>query len=183
MSRSTRTPSHGILAAEYRRLIAAPATSDPGGLARDHASTSLQPAVRLALAGPGRPGNVDGAWWPRSRDLTSEIGPLVTAVGEAHQSSVIHLTYDRRVWSPTGRRVRVGQRWVKVGWFELSEPQQVSLTLADGRTVALLVIPPETGEGQAARLLARAAQPGRESRPSAVPAATPSGPAPAPVAV
>ena len=174
---SSRTRTRGISPAEYARLITAPATIDPGALARDRAASALQPPVRLALADTPHSGPLDGGWWPRSRDLTAELGPLVTAVGVAHQTTVIHLTYDRRAWAPTGRRVAVGQRRVKVGWFELTEPQQVNLTLLSGRTITLLAIPPETEPDTARWLLDRAADPGNTLQSSELLAAARPSPA------
>ena len=180
---TSRSRTRGISPAEYARLLKAPVASDPGVLAGDRGSTALQPAARLALSGANRLGPLDGAWWPTSTELTAEVGPLVAAVGEANHSAVIHLTYDRRVWSTTGRRVRVGQRWVKVGWFQLTEPQQVNLSLVDGRTIALLVIPPGTVATQAEWLLAQASDPGNRLRASELLAAAPPAPsAPAPAA-
>ena len=163
---SSRSRTRGISPAEYTRLITVPATSDPGALPRDGAASALPTPARVALADTPQRRPLDGAWWPRSRDLAAELGPLVTTVGEAYNTTVIHLTYDRRAWAPTARRVAVGQRRVKVGWFELTEPQQVNLTLVNGRTVRLLAIPPETEAPHARWLLVHAADPGNTMQAS-----------------
>lgn len=105
------------------------------------------PPARVALAAirvlPGCP-CVDGAWWPRSRDLSREL-PALTDTLDDGWGRVTRVTVDPTGWPVVPRVVRVTGRTVRVGWFldERHPYELILLSHAAGRC-ELLVIPPET---------------------------------------
>lgn len=115
------------------------------------------PAARLALKsdGAGR-GLLDGAWWPRSRDLLSEL-PALTAVLDPLWGRITRIAVNPMYWPVIPRKVPVDGHIVKVGWFtaEIDPHKLLLLSYGSGRW-DLLIIPPETGAESAARLMAAA---------------------------
>ncbi|MET9430872.1 MULTISPECIES: DUF5994 family protein [unclassified Streptomyces] len=119
------------------------------------------PPVRLSLVPAGSvPGLLDGAWWPRSRDLHREL-PALTDVLDAPWGRVTRATVNPAHWPVIPRKVRVTGHTVHVGWFAQEQDQNkvILLSYTTGR-MDLLVIPPETDAATAARLMSAAAAPG-----------------------
>ncbi|ROR00329.1 hypothetical protein EDE04_6891 [Streptomyces sp. 2132.2] len=125
----------------------------PRDLAREvPARLSLTPKTTLA-------GQLDGAWWPHSRDLAAELPPLAAALAEPW-GRITRVTVNPTHWPVVPRMVAVDGRTLHVGWFTEQDPDKlILLSYAIGRW-DLLVIPPETAPAAAARLMAAAAIPG-----------------------
>ncbi|WP_415925366.1 DUF5994 family protein [Streptomyces sp. ME19-01-6] len=106
------------------------------------------------------PGLLDGAWWPRSRDLLREL-PALTDVLDARWGRITRVSVNPVHWPVIPRKVPVTGHTVHVGWFtdEQDPHKLILLSYTVGRW-DLLVIPPETGASAAARLMAAAATPG-----------------------
>ncbi|MFF7720195.1 DUF5994 family protein [Streptomyces luteogriseus] len=116
------------------------------------------PAARLALKTDDgtSPGLLDGAWWPRSRDLLSEL-PSLTDVLDPLWGRITRIAVNPTHWPVIPRRVPVGGHIVKVGWFTPEiDPHKLLLLSYGTSRWDLLVIPPETGAESAARLMAAA---------------------------
>ncbi|MEU5160594.1 DUF5994 family protein [Streptomyces sp. NPDC020875] len=125
----------------------------PGGLA------TASP-VRLSLTPmTGLTGQLDGAWWPRSRDLEAELPALVVALGEPW-GRVTRVTVNPVRWPVIPRTVAVNGRILHVGWFTEQDPDKLILLSYTVGRWDLLVVPPETAPASAARLMAAAAVPG-----------------------
>ncbi|MFF8790999.1 DUF5994 family protein [Streptomyces sp. NPDC015125] len=121
-------------------------------------TSSLPLRVQLAPAGTS-PALLDGAWWPRSRDLTAEL-PALTAVLDPLWGRITHVTVNPTFWPVIPRKVPVEGHVVGVGWFEEEQdPHKLLLLSYNTGRWDLLVIPPETGPATAARLMAEAADP------------------------
>ncbi|MFD7615057.1 DUF5994 family protein [Streptomyces sp. NPDC059828] len=104
-------------------------------------------------------GQLDGAWWPHSRDLEAELPPLVDAL-EGPIGRITHVTVNPTRWPVVPHKVPVAGHTVHVGWFAEQDPDKmILLSYATGR-YDLLVIPPQTEPAAAARLMAAAAIPG-----------------------
>ncbi|MBX9392932.1 hypothetical protein K4749_04860 [Streptomyces sp. TRM72054] len=118
-------------------------------------------SARLSLAPTGSgPGLLDGAWWPRSRDLLREI-PTLTHALDACWGRITHVTVNPAHWPVIPRRVPVTGHTVHVGWFaDEQDPNKVILLSYTVGRLDLLVIPPETEPAAAARLMAAATVPG-----------------------
>jgi hypothetical protein len=111
------------------------------------------PRLRLRLgAHPGQD-RLDGAWWPYSRDLESEMSALVQQFPAGH-AQVSRAVYSRPDWDAAPRKITVGPRVLKVGSFPSDDTHVMVLQLSDRTRLTLLVVPPDftTGPGQEAML-------------------------------
>jgi hypothetical protein len=119
------------------------------------------PPTRLSLTPTGSvPGLLDGAWWPRSRDLSREL-PALVGVLDACWGRITRVTVNPAHWPVVPRKVAVAGHTVHVGWFaDEQDPHKLILLSYTAGRWDLLVIPPETGAAAAARLMVAAAAPG-----------------------
>lgn len=115
------------------------------------------PSTRLALKpmSTSRQG-LDGAWWPRSRDLPGELSALADVL-DPLWGRITRIAVNPQYWPVIPRKVPVNGHVVKVGWFarELDPYKIMLLSYTAGRW-DLLVIPPEVSPPAAARLMAAA---------------------------
>ncbi|MEV4944322.1 DUF5994 family protein [Streptomyces sp. NPDC053755] len=116
------------------------------------ARLSLTPKTSLT-------GLLDGAWWPRSRDLATELPLLVDAL-EARFGRITRVTVNPTRWPVVPHKVPATGHLVHVGWFTEQDPDKVILLSYTVGRCDLLVIPPETEPAAAARLMTVAAVPG-----------------------
>jgi hypothetical protein len=102
---------------------------------------------------------LDGAWWPRSSDLSAEL-PLLTAELDSLWGRITRITVNPAHWPTIPRKVPVAGHVVKVGWFrhEQDEHELLLLSYHVGRW-NLLVIPPTTPPDTAAWLMTAATDP------------------------
>ncbi|MCC9706626.1 DUF5994 family protein [Streptomyces sp. MNU76] len=117
-------------------------------------------SLRLSLAPVGpAPALLDGAWWPRSRDLAAELLSL-TAVLDPLWGRITRVTVNPVHWPVVPRKVPVAGHVVKVGWFRWEQdPHELLLLSYHAGRWNLLVIPPQTPAASAARLMAAASDP------------------------
>ncbi|MET7715524.1 DUF5994 family protein [Streptomyces sp. NPDC005407] len=119
------------------------------------------PGARLSLTAAGSVrGLLDGAWWPRFRDLSREL-PALTDALDGLWGRITRVTVNPAYWPVVPRKVPVTGRMLHVGWFRDEQDQHklILLSYTVGRW-DLLVIPPETDAASAVRLMAAAATPG-----------------------
>ncbi|MFJ2608758.1 DUF5994 family protein [Streptomyces sp. NPDC091279] len=125
----------------------------------------LSSAGRLSLkSGGSGDGLLDGAWWPRSRDLAAEL-PALTDLLDPRWGRITRVAVNPEHWPTLPRHVRVNGHVVTVGWFapELDPHKMLLLSYGAGRW-DLLVVPPETEPAAAARLMAAACERGGPPR-------------------
>ncbi|MFC9913086.1 DUF5994 family protein [Streptomyces sp. NPDC127197] len=117
------------------------------------------PTARLALKSESpSPGHVelDGAWWPRSRDLTHELSALADVL-DPLWGRITRIAVNPRHWPILPPRIFVNGHVVKIGWFTSElDPHGIFLLSYTAGRWDLLVIPPETSAPSAARLMAAA---------------------------
>ncbi|MFD6466498.1 DUF5994 family protein [Streptomyces goshikiensis] len=116
------------------------------------ARLSLAPKTTLA-------GQLDGAWWPRSRDLEDELPALASALDEPW-GRITRVTVNPTRWRVIPHTIPMAGRVMHVGWFTEQDPDKLILLSHTVGRWDLLVIPPETEPAAAARLMAAAAIPG-----------------------
>ncbi|MGY5107086.1 DUF5994 family protein, partial [Streptomyces sp. 900105245] len=75
-----------------------------------------QPAARVALTSPTGRGLLDGAWWPRSRDLAAEL-PALADVLDPLWGRITRVAVNPMLWPVVPSKVNVHDRVMKVGWF------------------------------------------------------------------
>ncbi|WP_338495321.1 DUF5994 family protein [Streptomyces sp. SJL17-4] len=116
------------------------------------ARLSLTPKTTLA-------GRLDGAWWPRSRDLAAELPALADAL-EGRSGRITRVLVNPGHWPVVPHKVAATGHVLHVGWFTEQDPDKVILLSYTTGRCDLLVIPPETEPASAARLMTAAALPG-----------------------
>lgn len=126
-----------------------PADTEP----RDDPPASAE-AARVSFRQPvSRSGFIDAAWWPRSRDLTSELPPLLEVLWTAARE-INRITYNVAAWDQAPRRIRIDGRIVRLGGFSTSDPLTIRLSDAWGaERIDVLVIAPNTDASLAQRAL------------------------------
>ena len=87
-------------------------------------------------------GEVDGGWWPRSRDLAVEL-PGLLAVLAVRLGRIERVSYHLGDWDPTPARLSVEGGVVRLGGYRTQHADTVDV-LAARQRVTLLVVPPET---------------------------------------
>jgi hypothetical protein len=125
--------------------------SDPRNRTNSHVATAGQsPRLRMKPAAPTTKdaGYVDGAWWPRSRDLSAELPTLFDGLAE-RLGAVRRLNYNLTEWDTTARRIDAADRSVRLGGYRYQGANTVDVTGSAGRRIILLVIPPETSAADA----------------------------------
>jgi hypothetical protein len=109
-------------------------------------------------------GFIDAAWWPRTRDLSRELPPLLEVFGTAGRE-INRITYNVHVWDRAPRRMTIEGRTVRLGGFASSDPLTIRLSDPWGRErVDILVIAPDTDAATAARLFEIASRAGGSGR-------------------
>ncbi|ASR36634.1 hypothetical protein BAY61_18330 [Prauserella marina] len=137
-------------------------TSSPHTLiATPSTSTVIEPprhTLRLRLK-PKAPttGYVDGAWWPRSRDLAAEL-PALLAVLAIRPGRIERVTYNLTMWEPAARRLTIEGRTVRLEGFRSQHPDTVTVTGQGRQRLTLLVVAPETTPASAHDTLMTASQ-------------------------
>ncbi|MGM9383036.1 DUF5994 family protein [Streptomyces antibioticus] len=139
---------------------------DPSTWSARSAQTSSS-SLRLSLAPNGpAPALLDGAWWPRSRDLEAEL-PALAAVLDPLWGRITRVTVNPTHWPVVPRKVPVAGHVMHVGWFRAEQdPHELMLLSYGTGRWNLLVIPPETDPASAAWLMAAASDPSGTSTAS-----------------
>ncbi|MEE1753529.1 DUF5994 family protein [Streptomyces sp. SP18CS02] len=136
--------------------MAEPDTPTPAKLLPDEIHRAVKPGtalLRLATT-PVREGVLDGAWWPRSRDITAEL-PALIQVLTGHLGPVTRVGLDTAAWEKVPTRVVVDDRVVHLDSFPVGDGT-VLITRGDKDHFALLVVPPDTTPDAARDAMARA---------------------------
>ncbi|MBS2965875.1 hypothetical protein KGA66_22695 [Actinocrinis puniceicyclus] len=101
-------------------------------------------------------GFVDGAWWPRSLDLSVELPPLLAELSRAGHD-VARVSYDPAAWNPAPGVLAGPGRPVTLDGSARQAPASVSLAdISGARHTELVVIAPHTDPHVAQRVLALA---------------------------
>jgi hypothetical protein len=102
----------------------------------DHQHLRLRLKPRGAVTG-----YVDGAWWPRSRDLPAEL-PALVAVLAIRMGPVESVSYNLDAWGTTPRKIRLDGRFVRLAGYASQHPATIDVISA-GHRITLLVVPPD----------------------------------------
>ncbi|MFD7707092.1 DUF5994 family protein [Streptomyces sp. NPDC059785] len=121
-------------------------------------ATALQPVARLRLAPPSSvPRPIDGAWWPRSRDLLVEL-PLLLSGLPAEWGEITGVTVSAELWSEGPGRLYVADHVVRLRGSSGAQGRHTICLVSQGRgRWDLLVIPPEATAADAEPLMEAAA--------------------------
>ncbi|MFI6564208.1 DUF5994 family protein [Streptomyces sp. NPDC050534] len=109
--------------------------------------------VRLETT-PDRQGVLDGAWWPRSRDIAAELPALVTALTE-YLGPITRVGLDTEAWEDLPTRMTVDGRVVRIDSSPVGD-DTVLITRGSQDLFSLLVVPPHASPDAARAAMAEA---------------------------
>jgi hypothetical protein len=119
-------------------------------------------ALRLRLSPLIGRGALDGAWWPRSRDLSVEAVDLVDHF-PMDFDRICRVVYSTPDWGACSRRVRAVRGFVNLGSFPRDDTHLVMLMSVAAayrpRPLLLLVVPPAWDDRAAHHAMRIAAMP------------------------
>jgi hypothetical protein len=119
---------------------------------------------------------IDGAWWPRSTDLMTELPPLLQALTK-RLGRIRGVLLNQQEWAATPVNwTPEGNHRVRIGWYGQQEAHMAVVIGDSAKRVDLLVIPPGTDTASAAAAIALASAVGNAlSGPDALRAALAAG--------
>ncbi|MGW2817414.1 DUF5994 family protein [Streptomyces sp. NPDC001415] len=131
-------------------------TPTPAKLLPDAIHHAVKPGTALLRleTTQSREGLLDGAWWPRSRDIAAELPALVSALTE-HLGPITRVGLDATAWNEIPTRLVIGDRVVHLDSFPVGD-DTVLITRGHNDHFALLVVPPHASVEAARTAMARA---------------------------
>lgn len=126
-------------------------TAQSSSVEEQHPRLSLKPPLPVT-------GQVDGGWWPRSRDLAAEIPALQAGLAE-RLGTVEGVSYHLGEWGTTTRRTSVEGHLVRLAGYHTQPLATVDVRGAQHR-LTLLVVSPDAEPAAAHAALAAAGSPG-----------------------
>lgn len=109
---------------------------------------------RLVLR-PAPAAAVDGLFWPRTRQLSTEID-LLLQEWPAEGGHVSRILYSPPDWDDRPRQVEAAGRVVKTGCFPRDDTRVLTVVTSDRRRLLIGVLAPDTGHDEAVAALAAA---------------------------
>ena len=119
--------------------------------------------LRLKPAGPSC-GFVQGAWWPRSDQLHTELPLLLTALS-SRVGSVDRVIYDETDWAPASLRIEFRGRSVVLEGSHNESANTLSVIGEGLGRLVLLIVPPYTNPTRAYTVVMTASTPDNVSSP------------------
>jgi hypothetical protein len=117
-----------------------------------------RPRLRLKPKAP-QSGYVDGAWWPRSADLTAEL-PDLLAVLSVRLGRIDRVLYNVSEWVTAPAKLATAGRNVRLDGYRRQPINTVEVLSADRDKILLLVVPDDADPTEAHAALMAAAGPG-----------------------
>ncbi len=115
------------------------------------------PRLRLKPKAP-LSGYVDGAWWPHSDDLTTEL-PDLLAVLSVRLGQIGRVIYNVNEWPNAPKKFATGGRTVRLDGYRLQPVHTVEILGLDRKKIVLLVVSPQADPDEAHAILMAAAGP------------------------
>jgi hypothetical protein len=130
------------------------------GLLPDEIHHSMRPGTALLRLETthAREGVLDGAWWPRSRDIGAELPSLIIALTE-YLGPVTRVGLDASAWEDLPTRLTVEGRVVHIDSSPVGDGT-VLVSRGERDHFALLVIPPDATPEAAHAAMAEAVRAG-----------------------
>ncbi|MFJ3838849.1 DUF5994 family protein [Streptomyces sp. NPDC054904] len=101
-----------------------------------------------------REGLLDGAWWPRTRNIETELPGLISVLIE-YLGPITRVGVDASAWNGLPARLVIEEQVVHLDSDPVGDGT-VLITRGHNDHFALLVVPPETTAGAAREAMARA---------------------------
>lgn len=136
--------------------MAASDTPAPLKLLPDAIHQAVKPGTALLRleTTQSRQGVLDGAWWPRSRDVATELPALITAL-TGHLGPITRVGLDATAWRDIPTRMVIDDQVVHLDSDSVGD-DTVLITRGHNDHFALLVVPPDTTADAAREAMARA---------------------------
>jgi Family of unknown function (DUF5994) len=131
------------------------------GVGRHPTPPDYTPRLRLKPKAP-RSGYVDGAWWPWSDDLTSEL-PDLLAVLSVRLGRIERVMYNLGEWATAPAKAMLGDRVVRLDGYRRQPINTLEVLAVNRDRITLLVVPPNTKPDQAHATMMAAAAPNNDS--------------------
>ena len=122
-----------------------------------HTGPQSTPRLRLKPKAPST-GQVDGAWWPHSDDLSIEL-PDLLAVLSVRLGPIDHVTYNFADWATAPATFPTGGDEVRLSGFYQQQNNTVEVIGVNRTKLVLLVVPSRTEPERAHEILMSAATP------------------------
>jgi Family of unknown function (DUF5994) len=119
------------------------------------------PRLRLKPKAP-QSGYVDGAWWPRSDNLATEL-PDLLAVLSVRLGPIDRVIFNRNEWANPSTKFSTGGRRVRLDGYRLQPAHTVEVLGLNRSKIVLLVVPPNADPDKAHATLMAAAAPSNDS--------------------
>jgi Family of unknown function (DUF5994) len=119
------------------------------------------PRLRLKPKAP-QSGYVDGAWWPRSDDLATEL-PDLLAVLSVRLGPIDRVIFNSNEWATPSAKFATGGRRVRLDGYRLQPANTVEVLGLNRNKIVLLVVAPNADPDKAHAILMAAAAPSNDS--------------------
>lgn len=119
------------------------------------------PRLRLKPKAPPT-GYVDGAWWPWSYTLTTEIPELLTVLS-VRLGAILRVRYNLSEWAAAPAKVVIDGQAVRLDGYQRQPVNTLEVLGASRGRIVLLVVPPHTDPDQAHETMMTAAAPRNDS--------------------
>jgi len=113
------------------------------------------PRLRLKRKAPVS-GHVDGAWWPHSDVLMTELPDLLSVLS-VRLGVVARVMYNIDEWKPAPRRMDNAGRTIGLDGYHRQPANTLEVLDARGNRIVLLVVPADTDPDRAHAILMAAA--------------------------
>lgn len=123
----------------------------------DRTTPTHTPRLRLKPKAP-HSGYVDGAWWPHTSNLSSEL-PDLLAVLSVRLGRIERVLYNASEWSNTPTKLATGGRQVRLDGYQRQPINTVEVIGLDRDRIVLLTVPAATDAAEAHCALMSAARP------------------------
>jgi hypothetical protein len=122
-----------------------------------HPPPEKTPRLRLKPKAPTT-GYVDGAWWPHSEDLPTEL-PDLLAVLSVRLGPIDRVIYNVGEWATAPAKLMIGGRIVRLGSYQRQPVNTIELIGLSRSKIVLLVVPSRTDPARAHDIMMTAAAP------------------------
>ncbi|BDY26813.1 DUF5994 family protein [Mycolicibacterium mageritense] len=119
------------------------------------------PRLRLKPKAPCT-GYVDGAWWPHTSNLSTEL-PDLLAVLSVRLGQIDRVLYNVHEWSTAPTKLTTGGRRVRLDGYQRQPVNTIEVVGLDRNRIVLLTVPAATDPAEAHCALMSAASPNNRS--------------------
>jgi hypothetical protein len=124
---------------------------------RNQTPPDKTPRLRLKPKAPTS-GYVDGAWWPHSDDLPTEL-PDLLAVLSVRLGPIDRVIYNLAEWASAPKKPMMDGRIVRLAGYFRQPPHTLQVIGVNRKKIVLLVVPAQTEPDRAHDAMMMAAAP------------------------